>query len=1690
MNKYEDRINIKPKSTYRRVLRWSLVVALGMIALFVLLVLLIRVPRVQQAITSYATDYFTKTTGAACEIDRLLITFKGRVWVEGFYVEDLDRDTLLYFERMEAGVAVRTLWNNHLVLNHFSISGLNARVHRNLEEDFNFQFIVDAFASEDQPNPETNATWSIDLPDVHILQTEVAYRDEQTGLNAQVKIGSLILALKPFSTDETHYDFKNLTLRGLHANIEQWETTPVDSQMDSTLKLEADSTAILVLGLNELALDAIQFNYRHRNKKIVTNISLRHHLSHGVNMLLQPTGGGMNTITVKDILQRDLNLLYSNPEKQNVTPVAPLLTENNKDPDQTSFTWPDWEIDLGSVALYHHHIRTDDPQVKETPGVFNAKKVDLVVDTLLLPGLLLKDQTLRAEINQFNAREQSGFDVKSLNFKLEADHQQINLSNFYAQTTGSKIQGDVVLTFDNPDQLIDAFEQTGFSLDLPVFRLAPEELDYFGVDLTRDTLWGPLLRYPVVAILRADGTINQFTIHQLDADLGRNLRVALKGTINSVTQPERLQFQLYDVNMVADSQDLALIIPPDSAFTLPKYIQFDGTLSGTNKRIESKFDLRIPEGELSGDLLIDQTGEALAYQGDFIIHALNASRYTGSNAPEMLTGTFKIDGKGVDPYQMVASMESEFTSMIYQGKEYSKIKVKGHIDQGVFQVDGEVDNEHVMLTLDAEGILDSLYPSFKTNVQLAHMNLQAMGISEDNMQLSTSISATGKGGNNEFAGQLNMTSLKVNREEKFYYLDSIMATLAYDNRSTTFQIVSAILNANLTANASPTIVRNGIKNHIESYMDPALPPLPISNDLTIDLAVDIPQTDFLRHILLPGLEKMEDSRLTLQFVQKDKLLNAHWSAPFIVYKESSINGFEANMVSNPDSLYFNLKMDSLISGPIDIRKTHITGQMLENRLRTNIDISDKGFGQFVNMTLDAEKIHDSILVTLSPDKLIFNNQQWDIPTDNQIVYAPKYVDVQNFEMRRGETSLILVTLPAPESAQLGVTFDRVDLEQLLAFINPEQHLASGRLNGTVTVDDLFEKPLLGANLTIDQLKALDIILGDLQAEIANNDAGVYLGDISVKGPDLDIHLDGTYDLSQEGNASYTGIMQLDKLDLSVLEPVTNKYIRNGSGLISGFVEAGNSTGKTAYKGTLNVEGIEFVALETGSLYRIPSEKVNFSNENILFDQFLISDNLGNPTILNGEINIVNLMNPAFNLNIDSKNFELLESTKENSELLYGKALLDMDLKLTGTANSPIIRSTLKLKKGTNITFVIPESEIDLVEREGVVIFEERVDGTVVSQRDTLVQQKTGYTGTDLRAEVHVDPEAIFQIVIDEQAGDKLVVSGEAILSFDMTTTGKMTLVGRYELREGYYDMRLYEIVSRRFNLQPGSKLTWSGDPVEADIDIQAIYRANTSALDLMADQLSGADASTTNTFRQELPFDVQLDMQGTLLKPIISFGIDMPQSARSALGGQVYNRIQQLDQMESEKNTQVFSLLVLGRFLPQGSSSDALTKFDASAMARTSASRMLSGQLNALSDKFIRGVDLDLDLESFTDYQSGQAEDRTKLNVRLSQSLFQDRLQVQIGGQVDLEGSSAATEQRPSDLVGDMSIEYRLTKNADWRLKAFRRNQPESLVEKQVIVNGISLLFYRDFNTFKELFHRPEKVKKQGVTSEPNSLEE
>jgi len=214
---------------------------------------------------------------------------------------------------------------------------------------------------------------------------------------------------------------------------------------------------------------------------------------------------------------------------------------------------------------------------------------------------------------------------------------------------------------------------------------------------------------------------------------------------------------------------------------------------------------------------------------------------------------------------------------------------------------------------------------------------------------------------------------------------------------------------------------------------------------------------------------------------------------------------------------------------------------------------------------------------------------------------------------------------------------------------------------------------------------------------------------------------------------------------------------------------------------------------------------------------------------------------------------------------------------------------------------------------------------------------------------------------------------------------------------------------------------------------------------------------------------VYLNVDGDLLKPLISFGLDMPEDQQGAIGGNIYTRVQQINTQEDELNKQVFSLLVLNRFFPATGSDGS--GGGTAAMARSSVSQLLSDQLNAFSNSLFggSGLQLDFDLDSFEDYQEGVGQTRTQLNVNAQQSLFNDRLVVQVGSQVDVEGSSQGSE-RGNPVFGNVSVEYLLTENGRYRLKGFRKNQFESVIDGQLIITGVSVIFNREFNKFWELW--------------------
>jgi hypothetical protein len=440
-------------------------------------------------------------------------------------------------------------------------------------------------------------------------------------------------------------------------------------------------------------------------------------------------------------------------------------------------------------------------------------------------------------------------------------------------------------------------------------------------------------------------------------------------------------------------------------------------------------------------------------------------------------------------------------------------------------------------------------------------------------------------------------------------------------------------------------------------------------------------------------------------------------------------------------------------------------------------------------------------------------------------------------------------------------------------------------------------------------------------------------------------------------------------------------------------------------------------------------------------------------------------------------------------------VVSTDLHISGTERSPIIDGSVTVNDKTNFSVVVPQPEPGVAQRAGIVEF---VDMNA-PENDSLFRaydslNTSALVGYDIAVNIEVQKEAIFNMVLDEANGDFVNVQGEALLSAGIDPSGKITLTGSYELQRGSYQLS-FNFIQRRFEIQPGSRIVWLGEPTRANLDVTAIYVANAAPLDLVEDQIQASQVAIRNTyFMQKLPFEVHLALTGELLRPQVGFDIILPE--RSYLVSRdviqiVDIRLQQLRQEPSELNKQVFALLLLNRFVGQDPfSSSTAGGFSASDFARQSVSRLLTEQLNKLAAGLIGGVDITFGVTSTDDYTTGDRRTRTDLNVGLSKRLLNDRLTVSVGSNFELEGpqNTQSNSQGASNMIGDISINYKLSKDGRYMLRTYRKNQYEGIVDGYIIESGLGFSINMDYDHFSEVLRR-KKAKVEGIDDKQKPLQ-
>jgi translocation and assembly module TamB len=482
--------------------------------------------------------------------------------------------------------------------------------------------------------------------------------------------------------------------------------------------------------------------------------------------------------------------------------------------------------------------------------------------------------------------------------------------------------------------------------------------------------------------------------------------------------------------------------------------------------------------------------------------------------------------------------------------------------------------------------------------------------------------------------------------------------------------------------------------------------------------------------------------------------------------------------------------------------------------------------------------------------------------------------------------------------------------------------------------------------------------------------------------------------------------------------------------------------------------------------RSQGKKISFAGQNINFNNFIIADSTNQQAKINGNVNIATLPDVGYNLTIDAKNFNVLNSTQKQNELFFGKANIDANLTVKGKGAKSVIDGKVKVDPGSNVTVVMPNDATESGDAtKGVIEFVDMSDSTQVAKADSVEDSKNIMVDfvSQISLDIDVDDKSEFRVVIDELNGDNIRLKGNAQLNTGVAPNGQLFLLGSYDLTEGSYDLTL-QILKRKFEIKEKSTLLWTGDPMKADLNITAAYPVMVDPGSIAA-KFQGAS---------KIPIEVQVIITGNLTTPNITFNIvpgkSIDEQVKSDITNQTFWRDMELS--PSEMNKQAFALLITNKFITDQSTSGFNIGSSAEAVARQSVSQLLSDQLNNLASDLVKGVDLDIGVNSTADQSTGA---RTDLNVGLSKAFLNNRLKISVGKNFELESQNNAGNS--TEVFDNIALDYLISKDGRYMFRGYRKNQYQSILEGFIIETGVSFIITADYDLLREIFKKQRDEK-------------
>lgn len=1332
-----------------------------------------------------------------------------------------------------------------------------------------------------------------------------------------------------------------------------------------------------------------------------------------------------------------------------------------------------WNIQFKNVVLNDVDFKYQNQSSETVTKGMNYDNIHVQNINSTINDVKFVNDTIFALIENLSAQEHSGFNVQKLNSKFRISPVDMTFENMLLETSESKLITNLKFEYATYADFNDFIDKVTIKADFNKSIVEMDDIAYFAPEIKG-------MYQKILLSGQVNGKINNIRGKKMNIKL-LNTTTQFKGDIKLTGLPnieetliylnvEQLASNYYDLKQLAippfdKSQTLNV---PDNIKKLGK-MTFKGTFTGLYNDFYAYGNFSSALGDLYTDLSVQNNYEKKQelYKGKLKSSGFNFGAFFDVPLLGSASVDISIDGSGLKIEDLVANLNGTINSLEFNNYTYKNIIVEGDIAKQIFKGKLNVQDENIDFDFNGNVDFTGSLPKLDFIASLNKADVGALNFFKTTKKsiLSTQVIINVVGNNiDNLIGTINLDNTILKQDKETFKISTFNLVSSENNGKKSINIYSDFLDATVKGDFKILELPKSIENLLSLYLPSYFDKPTASNNLFQEFEYNLvfKKTEAITRLFIPKLSIAPKTTFKGSFNSNNNQLTINGNSSKIAYGDFSLHTCNISAVTGKD-LMFDIASNRLyISKENWLSDFNVISSTMADSVDLEVAWNNRAYEK--NSGDLKSTIHfaygKKIEIHTHPSQFFIADSLWSITKENKIIIDSTHIEVQNLLVEHENQSVLINgSISESKTDALKLKLVNFNLGNLNKLTEKSGVYFKGSVNGESTVTDIYNNLLLTSNNNFNALSINDNALGDgnISTVWDNTKEALSVNGLFSSGIVPNIVFSGYY-YPKKTNNNIDLKLNTEAMKLQIFEPFLKDYCSNFKGFFSGNVEVKGSIEKPILSGIIHVNAKKVTLDYLNTTYNFSDDIVIDSNS-FSTKELVLYDINHNKATVTGGVYHNNFKNFQLDISIVTDKFMCLNTTESSNNPYYGKAYVSGPVNFSGYTDNILIEADVRTEsiasnsKGDKInlqskeltTFFIPLSGNDEVSENNFITFVKK-DSTIKIKDDYKI--KIG--GLTLDFDLHVTTDAEVQLIFDKTVGDVIRSRGNGNIKLEINSKGDFKMFGDYVVDQGDYLFTLENIINKRFYLEKGGTIKWSGIPYKADINLNATYKARASLKPFFSDV-----DSTNSLYKVRYPIDLKLAMTNDLLSPEINFDIGIP-TVDASIRQQVMSYINN----EAEMNRQVFSLLVLNSFVTpyQLTNTGSGTTVGSAAGANTSEliSNQLSNMLSKISNDFDVGVN----------YRPGDEISKDELEVALSTQLFNDKLS--IDGNV---GRNTTNTQNANSIVGDVNVEYKLTDDGKFRVKAFNRANDNNLsFSTGPYTQGVGVFYREEFNSVGELF--------------------